>query len=173
MLAPTPSQTAGPFVALGTGWAASGRLVPPDDPAAIVLTGRIFDGALQPVADAMVEFWQADRDGGFPPGAWKGFTRALAGPDGSYSLVTVKPGASGDEAPHVDISVFARGLLQRVMTRAYFDDEVTANAADPVLASLPAGERETLLARRDPGGGARYVFDIYLQGTRETVFFAP
>ena len=165
MTVPTPSQTAGPFVTLGTEWLASGRLVADGSPGAIVLAGKVFDGEGEPVTEAMVEFWQAGAEAGAAL-----ITRAITGPDGSYRLVTAKP-KSG--APYIGISIFARGLLQRLVTRAYFDDEAAANAADPALALVPLARRGTLLARRDPRGPALYNFDIHLQGERETVFFAP
>ncbi len=94
--------------------------------------------------------------------------------DGSYEIHTVKPGPVPGpggrlQAPHIDVSVFARGLLQRVVTRIYFADEHDANASDPVLGSVPAQRRDTLLAEPVDGG---YRFDIHLQGAGETVFFA-
>jgi protocatechuate 3,4-dioxygenase alpha subunit len=91
--------------------------------------------------------------------------------------VTLKPGAlpspdGGTEAPHLDVSVFARGLLDRVVTRVYFPDEGQANEADPVLASIGDPARAaTLIAARDPGAPGRLIFDIHLQGDQETVFF--
>jgi protocatechuate 3,4-dioxygenase alpha subunit len=122
----------------------------------------------------MVETWQADPSGGFDrPDEFRAFGRAATGSDGEWSVRTLKPGPveSPDgttQAPHVDVSVFARGLLDRVVTRVYFDDEPDANQADPVLAGLPQERRGTLVARTDDGG---YRFDIHLQGEAETVFF--
>jgi protocatechuate 3,4-dioxygenase, alpha subunit len=181
---PTPSQTAGPFVSIGTEWDATGSMVPESSPGALVLTGRITDGSGQPVTDAMLEFWQADPDGGFPTGPgkgqWTGFTRALTDGEGRYRLVTLKPGpvADGDgrpQAPHIDVSIFARGLLQRLVTRAYFSDEEVLNETDPVLASvgsLDPALKGRLMAQRLTGTNT-YSFDIYLQSEQETVFFAP
>jgi protocatechuate 3,4-dioxygenase, alpha subunit len=178
----TPSQTAGPFVSIGTEWEAAG-LVAPDTSAAgaVSVAGRVFDGSGAPVRDAMLEFWQADADGHFPPGSprgWTGFTRSLTDEEGRYRLVTVKPGpvAGPDgslQAPHVDVSIFARGLLQRLVTRIYFSDEEARNAADPVLASLGSSSLASrLLAALEPDGSS-YLFDVHLQGDQETVFFAP
>ena len=132
----------------------------------------------------MVETWQADPDGRFdhpddPRGAvhrpgFRGFARALTGPDGQWRLRTVKPGrlpdaAGGLQAPHLDVSVFARGLLDRVVTRVYFADEEAANAQDAVLASLPDDRaRATLMATPSADGYRR---DIVLQGPDETIFF--
>jgi protocatechuate 3,4-dioxygenase alpha subunit len=109
---------------------------------------------------------------------FRGFARyGVEDGDGSFEIVTVKPGSVpapptlGDtiQAPHIDVSVFARGMLQRCVTRIYFADEPEANAVDPVLARVPEGRRETLLAQPVEGG---YRFDIHLQGPEETVFFA-
>jgi len=177
---PTPSQTAGPYVAIGTAWNANGLMVPEGTPDALTVTGRIRDGSGEPVTDAMAEFWQADAHGRFPPEtspAWSGFTRALTDESGCYRLLTVKPGrvptpGGGLQAPHIDMSIFARGLLQRLVTRIYFPDEGAANAADPVLASLSQPLSGRLVARHEAASSA-YRFDIWLQGETETVFFAP
>jgi protocatechuate 3,4-dioxygenase, alpha subunit len=182
----TPSQTVGPFLHLILPWPDGPDVVPPDAARRIVISGRVLDGDGNGLADALVETWQADPDGHFahpddPRGVvapavagFRGFGRAATGNDGGYAIATVKPGGlptgeGGVEAPHLDVSVFARGLLDRVVTRIYFDDEPAANAADPVLAALPDPERRgTLVADTEPGG---YRFDIRLQGDRETVFF--
>jgi protocatechuate 3,4-dioxygenase alpha subunit len=181
----TPSQTVGPFLEIGLPWPDGPFVVPEDTPGAITITGVIFDGGGDPVTDALVETWQADTGGRFahpddPRGAvgraFRGFGRCPTGPDGSYRIVTLKPGAlpspdGGTEAPHLDVSVFARGLLDRVVTRVYFPDEAQANAADPVLASIADPARvTTLIAQPDPDT-ASLRFDIHLQGDHETVFF--
>jgi protocatechuate 3,4-dioxygenase alpha subunit len=186
----TPSQTVGPFLEIGLPWPDGPCVVPEGTTGAITITGQVFDGAGDPVSDALVETWQADPDGGFahpddprqaaprPDGgapAFRGFARCPTGPGGEYRIVTLRPGplACGDgrtEAPHLDVSVFARGLLDRVVTRIYFPDEEAANAADPVLSSLPERSRRgTLIAA--PGGPGEFRFDIRLQGDGETVFF--
>lgn len=154
----TPSQTIGPFFHFGLDWMAHPDLVDPDSPGALRLVGTVYDGAGEAVPDALVEVWQ-------PPV----FGRVLTGLDGSFRLTTVKPeGGSGGQAPHIDVSLFARGLLQRAVTRIYFPGEA-ANAADPVLAEVPEDRRATLLAVEEPGC---LRFDMHLQGPRETVFFA-
>jgi protocatechuate 3,4-dioxygenase alpha subunit len=184
----TPSQTVGPFWSIGLPWGSSSTFAgePPDG--AIRVFGHVLDGAGDPVPDAIVESWQADADGRFdhpddPRGAvawdgFRGFARSCVDGDGGYEIVTVMPGRipvpgdGGDalQAPHLLVSVFARGLLDRVVTRIYFADQDAANAADPILAALPQERRATLLAQ--PEGDAGYRLDIHLQGPRETVFFA-
>jgi protocatechuate 3,4-dioxygenase, alpha subunit len=136
----------------------------------------------------VIETWQADPAGrfdhpddprGVPAGGtgFRAFGRAATGPDGGYRIITLRPGAlpspdGATEAPHLDVSVFARGLLDRVVTRIYFADETAANAADPVLASIgDEARRATLIASVEPGAEGSYRFDIRLQGDGETVFF--
>jgi protocatechuate 3,4-dioxygenase alpha subunit len=179
----TPSQTVGPFFGFGLPWEAGPHVVPDGTPGAFRIEGRVTDGAGAPVDDALVETWQADPAGRFAhpddprgPGdaGFRGFGRCGTDADGRFFVVTVKPGrvpcAAGLQAPHIDVSVFARGLLQRVVTRIYFSDEAEANAGDPVLLGLPEGaDPGTLVARAQPGG---YRFDVHLQGEDETVFFA-
>ena len=181
---PTPSQTVGPFFATGLDWPDGPYVVPDGTPEAFRLSGRLLDGAGDPVPDALVETWQADPDGRFAhpgdPGGgqrsgFRGFGRCPTDAQGRWTIVTLKPGAlpapDGDgQAPHIDVSVFARGLLNRLVTRIYFPDETAANAADPVLAGLDPRRRASLVATAQDDGGLR--FDIHLQGDRETVFFA-
>ncbi len=180
----TPSATVGPYLAIGLTWEGGELVVPPDTPGAIWLRGTVFDGNGDPVPDAMVETWQADPDGRFdhpddPRGAvhrpgFRGFGRSQTVDGGEYAVCTLKPGRVPDgdgglQAPHVDVSVFARGLLDRLVTRIYFADEEEANAEDPVLRALPEDRRATLVARPTDDG---YRLDIRLQGDGETVFFA-
>ena len=185
----TPSQTVGPFLALGLPWPDGPFVVPPGTPGAIEITGVVLDGAGRPLPDALVETWQADPDSRFdhpddprgaaPPAAagFRGFGRSATDGAGRYQIITLRPGSlpapeGGTEAPHLDVSVFARGMLDRVVTRIYFADETDANAADPVLLSIPgAGRRATLIATAEPGDAGRFRFDIRLQGENETVFF--
>lgn len=185
----TPSQTVGPFFAIGLPWTDGPHVVPEGTPGAITITGRVTDGAGEPVPDALVETWQADADGRFGhpddprgPGsvtagvpACRRFGRCPTDAAGAYRIITVRPaplpaGAGRMEAPHIDVSVFARGLLDRLVTRIYFPDEEEANAADPVLSCIPERpRRRTLIAV--PGGPGGFRFDIRLQGEGETVFF--
>jgi protocatechuate 3,4-dioxygenase alpha subunit len=175
----TPGQTVGPFLSLGLSWPDGPWVVGPATPGAIRISGRILDGRDHPVGDGLIETWQADPHGRFPqPGdgvvAFRGFGRCLTDAQGAWEILTLKPAplpaADGaTEAPHLDVSVFARGLLHRLVTRIYFADEPEANAADPVLSALPDdAARKTLLARPADDG---YRFDIHLQGPHETVFF--
>lgn len=177
----TPSQTVGPFFSVGLPWEDGPFVVPEGTRGAIRIRGRVFDGAGEPVPDALVETWQADPDGRFdhpddPRGrvaGFRGFARCPTGADGSWEIVTLKPGrvpgADGAaQAPHLAVSLFARGLLNRVVTRIYFGDEPEANAADPVLALLDPDRRATLVAAPADGG---YALDFHLQGARETAFF--
>lgn len=172
--APTPAQTIGPFFSHALPWPDGPHVVAADTPGGFWLRGRVLDGAGEPVPDALVESWQADPAGRFSADRFRGFGRCPTDPQGWWAIRTVKPGpvpgAGGrPQAPHLALSVFARGLLHRVVTRVYFADEPTANAADPVLAGLPEPARSTLLAGQTEDG---YRFDIRLQGEHETVFFA-
>jgi protocatechuate 3,4-dioxygenase, alpha subunit len=174
----TPSQTVGPFLSIGLTWPDGHLVVSEDTPGAIRISGVVLDGAGAPVTDGIIETWQADAEGRFdhpddPRGAsgsgFEGFGRCATDDEGRYRIVTVKPGALGDgQAPHIDVSVFARGLLDRVVTRIYFPDEAEANAADPLLSSLPQERAATLVA--DAVGAGELRFDIRLQGPEETVF---
>ncbi len=180
----TPSQTAGPYLRIGLLRNLIGaEVVDPGDPRAIVIRGRLTDGAGDGVPDGMVEIWQADaagryrhpsdeRDDVAVEDGFRGFGRSGTEDDGRFSFVTVKPGPvpwpeGGLQAPHLVVTVFARGLLKHAVTRLYFPDEVEANDEDPVLSALSPGQRETLVAVPD-GDGLR--FDIRLQGDGQTVF---
>ena len=188
----TPSQTVGPYFAMRLPWPDGPFVVPEGAPGAITITGRLYDGAGNIIPDGLIETWQAGPDGRFahpddPRGAipagyqsFRGFGRCPTAPDGSYRIVTVKPGplptSDGSiEAPHLDVSVFARGLLGRLVTRIYFPGEQAANEADPVLRAITdPGRRATLIAAAQPGppgGPGGFRFDIHLQGDQETVFF--
>jgi protocatechuate 3,4-dioxygenase, alpha subunit len=175
----TPSQTVGPFFAFALPYEGGGRVVDPTDPDAVRITGVVLDGGGEPVEDALIEIWQANRFGRYRhpedrreelplEDRFTGFGRCPTDADGRYEFVTVKPGAVPPHAPHINVTVLGRGLLKQLVTRIYFPDEAEANRADPLLASIadPA-VRSTLFARRDDRG---LVFDIHLQGDRETAF---
>jgi protocatechuate 3,4-dioxygenase, alpha subunit len=182
-LGTTPSQTVGPFFAIGLPWPDGPQVVEEGTPGAIWIEGLVLDGAGEPVPDALIETWQADPDGRFnhhddprgPAGDFRGFARAPADDDGRWRILTLKPGpvpgpGGTTQAPHIDVSIFARGLLNRVVTRIYFADEEELNAEDPLLATLDDdAQRATLLAQPADGG---YRIDFRLQGEGETVFFA-
>ncbi|MFF3226606.1 protocatechuate 3,4-dioxygenase subunit alpha [Nocardia suismassiliense] len=170
----TPSQTVGPYLHIGLIRDECELAVPLGTPGAVWITGRVFDGAGTAIDDAMVETWQADAPGSADddPNGRRGFARSDTR-RGQFALYTVVPGpvsdgAGGLQAPHLDMSVFARGLLHRLVTRVYFPEHADRHRADPVLATVPPARRDTLIAVRDGDG---YVFDVHLQGAGETVFF--
>jgi protocatechuate 3,4-dioxygenase alpha subunit len=178
----TPSQTVGPYLSLGLPWPDGPFVVADGTAGAIWIRGRVTDGAGAVVPDALIETWQADPDGRFAHPAdgdgaattFRGFGRGPTDGDGCYAILTLKPGIvpgpdGVPQAPHVDVSIFARGLLKHLVTRIYFEDEPEANASDPILVAIddPA-LRSTLIAEPTADG---YRFDIRLQGERETVFF--
>ena len=181
----TPSQTVGPYFAIGMPWAEGPHAVQPGTPGAMTITGTISDGTGAPIPDHLIETWQADPDGRYADAygygtasemeGFRGFARyGVEVGDGEYRIVTVKPGrvpvgGTGQlQAPHIAVTLMARGMLQRVVTRIYFGDEEEANAEDPILSLVPAERRGTLIATPQDGG---YRFDIRLQGPGETVFF--
>ncbi len=176
-LSPTPSQTVGPFFHYALLDEDLSNLVAPDRPSAIRIEGTVYDGAGEIVPDAMLEVWQADADGRYAHSEYgfSGFGRFGTDDEGHYEFLTIKPGLVPDgqgalQAPHIWVSVFARGLLRRLATRVYFPDEEEANASDPVLASIDDPDlRSTLVARAMDGDLLR--FDIHLQGDRQTAFF--
>jgi protocatechuate 3,4-dioxygenase alpha subunit len=188
----TPSQTVGPFLHI--------VLAPADykfreifsatvaDPGIagthIRIEGRVFDGEGNTLPDALVEIWQADQDGSYAHPAdgrplrsnsFRGFGRCPSDKDGTFAFSTVKPGqvvgpAGKMQAPHINVGLFSRGLQKRLFTRIYFAGD-PANAADPILALVPADRRDTLMAKPDAARPGLYRFDIHLQGANETVFF--
>lgn len=184
----TPSQTVGPFFEIGL------LRDPPNVIAKssvqgerIRIEGRVLDGDGAPVPDAMVEIWQANSRGRYRHPAdrreapvdegFTGFGRSGTDENGAFWFETIKPGAvpspsHGSQAPHLNLCVFARGLLDHLVTRMYFEDE--ANDGDEVLRSVPERRRSTLMAMRiSHDDGTLYRFDVILQGEGETVFFYP
>jgi protocatechuate 3,4-dioxygenase, alpha subunit len=179
---PTPPQTVGPFFHGSllreprTGIAPDGALGE-----RIRIEGRVLDGEGWPVTDALVEVWQPDvadgdgdpagHDGGL--GGPAGFGRSGTDQDGRYGFETARPGPvtapdGSSEAPHLEVFVFARGLLDRLATRIYFEDDDPITI-DPFLRAVPEERRSTLIATREENG--RYRHDLVLQGASETVFF--
>lgn len=176
MTAATSSQTAGPYWHLidFPEWA---DLTRPDGPNAgirgqrVELVGRITDGTGAPVADGMVEIWQADPAGCYDE-PFHGFGRCATTEAGEFRFVTLKPGpvpgrGNAMQAPHIMVSIFARGLMRQLVTRAYFAGEAL-NETDPLLNAVHPARRGTLMAA--PTGGDVWRLDIVLQGGGETVF---
>lgn len=191
----TPSQTIGPFFSFGLTSEQYGHplkqvagsdllAVGSDvDGERIRLIGRVLDGAGAPMSDAMVEIWQADGQGRYAHPAdergsnstFVGFGRCGTGTDPEYRFTfdSIKPASvATGEAPHLNVCVFARGLLNHVFTRVYFSDDAAVHDDDPVLAQVPIDRRQTLIAKRTQGSSpVVYQFDIHMQGDQETVFF--
>ena len=180
----TSSQTVGPYLHIGLTWLVTDNLIGAHvtgNP--ITVTGRIVDADGRPVDDALVEIWQANAHGRYDhpedtrdlplEAGFHGFGRVPTDAGGSFRFITVEPGrvpaADGTlQAPHINVTIFMRGMLKQLCSRIYFPDE-PANAADAVLASLPAERRDTLIARRT--GDATLEWNVVLQGEGETVFF--
>jgi protocatechuate 3,4-dioxygenase, alpha subunit len=170
---PTAGQTVGPFFGYALPFPDDQHLVPPGSPGSVRLHGGVYDGEGRPVPDAILELWQTDAEGNVvqAPGSLRrdghtftGWGRASTDRTGQYSFTTLTPGA-----PFFALAVFARGLLNRLFTRAYLPDA----AGDPFLATVGADRRSTLLATRDDTGPVTaYRFDVRLQGEGETVFLA-
>lgn len=186
-LVPTPSQTVGPFFHLGcTQHRSIGTLAAAETKGTrIRLTCRVFDGDGNPVDDAMIEIWQANAEGKYNhpddnqakpvDTSFSGFGRLATDENGSCSFETIKPGAvasgtDAPQAPHINVSVFARGLLKRLATRIYFADD-PGNQQDMILGLVPPERRHTLIARRYENQPDHWEFEIHLCGEQETVFF--
>jgi protocatechuate 3,4-dioxygenase, alpha subunit len=149
----------------------------------ITLEGVVYDAEGKPVVDAMIEIWQANAAGRYASPdddraeialdeGFTGFGRSSTSEEGLYRFRTVLPGpvpgpGNAQQAPHIAVGVFGRGLIKRLITRVYFDGQ-SANETDPILALVPAERRDTLVAKKT---GEAWRFDIVLQGERETVFF--
>ncbi len=176
-LAPTPGQTVGPFYGYALPYPGDNELVRPGHPDAIRLHGTVYDGAGNPVPDALLEIWQAGPDGQVPQAegslrrdgwTFTGFGRTAVDDNGHYSFTTVRPGATeAGSAPFFAMTIFARGLLNRLFTRIYLPGDEAALAADRLLRTVAEDRRSTLVATRDDHG---YCFDVRLQGEGETVF---
>lgn len=194
----TPSQTAGPYVHIGLapgaagfdiydhelGWDIAG---PNARGERIRIEGLVIDGTGSPIKDVLLEAWQANSEGHFahPEGGgpvedgFCGWGRVITDfGTGEWAFETIKPGPvpgrNGKiQAPHISLWIVARGINVGLNTRAYFDDETEANAADPVLNTIEwENRRPTLIAKRSERDGKPvYRFDIRIQGDGETVFF--
>ncbi len=186
----TPSQTVGPYLHMGLTRKAQNVVAGADtEGQRIRIEGRVLDGEGQAINAALVEIWQANAHGRYNhpedtqakplDRSFKGFGRSPTDGDGGFWFETIKPGAvpgpgNALQAPHLNVTVFARGMLLHAVTRIYFSDEA-ANDIDPVLNSIDDGARRaTLIAEKAAhanAGKAIYRFDIVLQGADETVFF--
>ena len=172
---PTPSQTVGPYFGMALPWPDGPFVVDPECEGAFWIRGQVTDGHGEPIPDALIETWQADLNGQFPDRpdtAFRGLGRCPTDRAGMYEIWTVMPGSvagvdGSGQAPHINVTIFMRGLLRPVVTRIYFPDE-QANDSDPLLTSVPEASRQTMVARRSDDG---YRFDIRLQGDGETAFF--
>ncbi|KFA27061.1 protocatechuate 3,4-dioxygenase subunit alpha [Xanthomonas vasicola] len=180
----TPSQTVGPYYRLGLEPLYRKQIASAQATGAPVqISGCIFDGAGTPVADAVLEVWQADAAGIYAHPAdarceahdpsFDGWGRVPTDAHGRFSFSTIKPGRVAGpggklQAAHLTVLVFMRGLLRGASTRLYFADDPQLGS-DPILALVPAERRATLLAQ--PGAGGAYAWDIRMQGEAETVFF--
>jgi protocatechuate 3,4-dioxygenase, alpha subunit len=185
MLYATTSQTVGPYLLIGLEQL-NRDAIAPDGVAGerVSVRGRVLDGNAEPVTDALIEIWQANAQGRYAhpedqqekplDAGFKGFGRIPTDAEGRFRFATIKPGcvpgpAGSRQAPHLLVSVFARGMLKHATTRMYFPEE-PANAEDPILACVPDARRATLIARAGATAG-ELVWEIVLQGETETVFF--
>ncbi len=150
----------------------------------IRIEGTVHDADNAPINDCMIEIWQADAQGRYaspqdtrslPNSGFKGFGRSATDKAGLFVFDTIKPGAvpgpgGKEQAPHIVVAIFSRGMLRQVYTRLYFSDEA-ANASDPILNLVPADRRGTLIAHKEAGEPPVYRFNVHMQGDNETVFF--
>lgn len=163
----TPSQTVGPYFKIGLIDEHWTRMVPANEGPRITVAGTVFDADGKPVPDAMIEIWQPDRNA---------FGRFGTDPaSGSFAFETILPGSlrqpdGSVHAGHLNVGVFARGLLKRLHTRIYFEGE-PPNDSDPILRLVPADRRSTLIASPTDAARTRFAFDVRLSGPGETVFF--
>ena len=184
-LLPTPSQTVGPFFSIGLGWLEridlAGETVTGER---VTIHGRVLDGDGVPVPDAVLEIWQANRYGRYAhhedtqkkpvEKGFAGFGRVATNGEGLFQFSTIKPGPvpgpnGTEQAPHLVISVFMRGLLKRLVTRMYFPNDAR-HANDPILTLVDAARKGTLIATADDAS-CSLEWNVVLQGPRETVFF--
>lgn len=188
----TPSQTIGPFFAYSLAAEQYGYdynsiingflLDPAEEGERIYITGNVLDGNGNSIPDALIELWQADSNGIYRTlpvskknDGFTGFGRLGTGTHAThkFSFVSIKPGSTGElQAPHINVILFMRGSLLPLYTRIYFSDEEETNSKDELLNVIEPARRETLIAQRvERPGLVEYIFDIYIQGENETVFF--
>ena len=182
----TTSQTVGPYFKIGLQWLNCDNLVGEGvSGERVTIQGRVFDGDGVPVPDAVVEIWQANAHGKYnhpedtqkkllEPG-FKGFGRVPVSPEGLFRFATIKPGPvpgpeGKEQAPHLSVSVFMRGVLRRLVSRIYFPDE-PRNDTDFILNLVEPARRSTLIAKKTAGAPGALEWNVVLQGPDETVFF--
>jgi len=156
---PTPSQTVGPFFGYALPFETGPATTSGTE--AVRIEGQLLDGSGEPVSDGLVELWGGQQ-----------FARCRTDGEGAFHFTVTKPPSGSprnDDAPHLEVAVFSRGLLRHLATRLYFPDEEEANLSDRTLNLVEPARRPTLIARPD---GPVLRFDIRLQGESETVFFA-
>jgi protocatechuate 3,4-dioxygenase alpha subunit len=182
----TTSQTVGPFFKIGFSWLYREQLAGPEASGErVTISGRILDSDGVPVPDGIIEIWQANAQGKYAhPDDWQnkpvergfsGFGRVPTDDEGRFHFSTVKPGRVPGpdgklQAPHLEISVFTRGLLRRLITRVYFPDE-PSNAADFALSLVEPERRGTLIAKKIEDRPGELEWNVKMQGEDETVFF--
>ncbi len=177
---PTPAQTVGPFYGYALPFKDGENLIHPSRPGAVRLHGTVTDGDGATIPDALLEIWQPDAEGGIPQETgslardgyvFTGWGRAAVDNVGHYTFTTLNPGPTAPgKAPFILLTVFARGLMDRLYTRIYLPEDIQALENDPLLSSLDEPERRTLIAEREADGGLR--FDIRLQGEGQTAFLS-
>ena len=173
----TTWQTVGPYFRIGLEYLDVNELAPAGTPGErFAVEGRVLDGNGEGVPDAVIEIWQANADGeyGCGPGAFSGFGRIPTDADGRFRFTTIRPGevpgpAGAMQAPHLAVRIMMRGLLKGLVTRMYFPGEKTA--FDPILQLVPDRRRSTLIAMADANREGTLLWNVELQGERETVFF--
>ncbi len=182
----TSSQTIGPYLHIGLTWLVTDNLTAPGVTGdKVTIEGIVADGDGKPVNDAIIEIWQANAHGKYAhpedtqdkplEAGFKGFGRVPTDDQGRFRFTTIKPGrvpapGGGAQAPHINVTIFMRGILKHMITRIYFPGD-GANAEDAVLNSVPAKRRATLVAKPISGRGDTLEWNVVLQGDGETVFF--
>jgi protocatechuate 3,4-dioxygenase alpha subunit len=179
--------TVGPFFHSVLPWKGGGEMAKPETKGErIQILGRVLDAEGKPINDAMIELWQANAAGKYDhpeddqPGerdpSFHGFGRVTADAEGYFRVDTIRPGSvrglgNTMQAPHIEISIFARGVLKRLVTRLYFEGD-PANDTDPVLGLIDDAERRrSIMATPDSAEPSRWLLTIHLGGPNETVFF--
>lgn len=161
-MVPTPSQTVGPFFGFAMPFEGDADAVAPGSPHAIRIEGQVFDGTGAIVPDAILEVFEGEQ-----------FARCRTDAEGAFHFTVRRPVAMTDgqgvQAPHLNVLVFARGLLRQLATRIYLPADPDALGRDPLLSRVEASRRHTLVARETSAG---LHFDVHLQGPEETVFVA-